>query len=1750
MTHLIKTIVTGFILLFTTSNIYAQPTLTFDDVTTGTGSSFCMEVRAEGLTDLFGLDFSINWDESVLQFDAIQSVDPLFASANINTVGSSSGVATFSFFGGPITLPENDVFFEICFTVVGLSSTGFSDVEITGTPTSINVGTLGGTFTEINTIGGRVTLPAPLVLFMPDSIINPGTSFCIPVSVLNFDNLEVIQSAITWDPSVIQFDNVTNLNLSDLLPSSFGNTNAASGLITFSWNDDDGDPNAGVTVPDSTVIFEMCFTVVGEVNDMTTIVFSANDNPFVAAEVIQFGNSNNMGLLSLGGKINIQQTIFITNVDISEPNCADDEGGAINISVSGGTEPYTYNWSTMSTMQDVSGLGIGTYTVTITDSSNPMSEFTRGFSLDGDFAAPVADAGGIDTISCDEPTTILNGSGSTGNNLKYEWTHQEGTANILNGNTSMPTVDAVGIYNLLVTDSLNGCFDQSVMLVEGDNVPPTVNAGDAATLDCGTPVLELNGTVSPVGSYTFAWTSPTGATILSGANTLTPEVDEEGTYELLVTEMGSNCSATAQVIISINDATPIADAGNPMSINCGNSVVTLDGTATTTGNNIIYTWDGPGTITNGNSLTPTVDAMGTYTLTATNTVSECSTTSTVMVTESLNVPTAVVAPMSGEINCTTNEIILDGTGSSTGGNITYLWTSMDGNIASDATTLNPTVTMGGTYILIVTDENSTCTATDTTLVTQDASVPVADAGQDRTLNCEVTSVTLDGSDSSLGAQYKYLWSSNSGVPITDPTSIAPMVDAGGVYTLQVRDTINNCISTATVTVEMDTLSPIIDLEIPDELTCSQPKVALLGGVTSAGNTSFFNWSGLGICGVTNSGDIVVNAPGVYKMVLTNFVNQCKDSTLVTVTQNITEPTADAGMEFDLDCDQPTATLDGSNSSTGTSFIYQWTANSGNAPTNETTLTPTISSPGEYLLIVTDTLNGCMEMDSVQVGQSDNYPIVEAGADGEITCYDPQITLDASLVSSSGPDFSIQWVAMSGSGIVSDENTLTPVVNEPGVYELTITNINTNCSATDDVLVLSNNTPPISMIAADTTAFDCPDTLLVLEGTGSTTSGVEYLWKTNDGFIFEDADSLNATIRRGGTYFLCVTNPDNGCMAADTVFVEPLEPAPTFVVEVPSNLTCYFPTVVIDASASTLLANQVFNWNGPSIIAGENTLMPEVDAAGFYSLIVTDTITGCIHGTGALIFTDTSSVMVSATADGNIDCENNLVNLEANYIVTDSTDIVFGWSSMPGNIISADSNQLMIQVDAGGMYQFVATDTLRGCSDTILVEVMTNTTNPMADAGMTMELPCDVNSIFLDGSASSQGNDFVYLWTTSDGNIVGGETTLMPEINAPGTYDLLVSDTTSSCTAIAQVEITASQVVLAVVTTPVVLECGVLSVGLDGTGSSTGGTITYLWSTTDGEIDSGETTLMPQVSETGTYILTVSDSQSGCDATATTEVIFDNSFPLANAGNDVSVCENTTDLAANDAPANATGLWLSLGSAVPTDPANATTAVTNLQVGENIFVWTLSALGCPEYSSDTVSILLENEVQATNDTYVMQENEVLDFNVGTNDVFGAAQFQTLSSVMNGVLLDNGSGSFTYTPNLDFVGSESFDYEICSDACPDICDVANVSITVNVEEVLPIDSLIQQGNNAITPNEDGLNDNFVFDILLQYPDEFPNNEFIVFNRWGNIVYEAKPYNNDWNGTNNNNKPLPEETYYYILRLDFGAGLIMKGDVTILR
>jgi large repetitive protein len=81
--------------------------------------------------------------------------------------------------------------------------------------------------------------------------------------------------------------------------------------------------------------------------------------------------------------------------------------------------------------------------------------------------------------------------------------------------------------------------------------------------------------------------------------------------------------------------------------------------------------------------------------------------------------------------------------------------------------------------------------------------------------------------------------------------------------------------------------------------------------------------------------------------------------------------------------------------------------------------------------------------------------------------------------------------------------------------------------------------------------------------------------------------------------------------------------------------------------------------------------------------------------------------------------------------------------------------------------------------------------------------------------------------------------------------------------------------------------------------------------------------------------------------------------------------------------------------------------------------------------------------------------------------------------------------------------------------------------------------------ITPNDDGLNDELRIPCLS---DNNTDSEIMVFNEWGDRIYFAKPYRNNWRGTYKN-LDLPDGTYFYIFKLT-PATDAQRGYITIFR
>lgn len=96
-----------------------------------------------------------------------------------------------------------------------------------------------------------------------------------------------------------------------------------------------------------------------------------------------------------------------------------------------------------------------------------------------------------------------------------------------------------------------------------------------------------------------------------------------------------------------------------------------------------------------------------------------------------------------------------------------------------------------------------------------------------------------------------------------------------------------------------------------------------------------------------------------------------------------------------------------------------------------------------------------------------------------------------------------------------------------------------------------------------------------------------------------------------------------------------------------------------------------------------------------------------------------------------------------------------------------------------------------------------------------------------------------------------------------------------------------------------------------------------------------------------------------------------------------------------------------------------------------------------------------------------------------------------------------------------------------------------------EIVVVEKLDLSYNNGLIVNGEGSNGLF----LLQGIEAYPNNKIVILNRWGEIIFQAQPYLNDWDGTYNNT-PLPQATYYFVFSPDQSKKEVVSGNIYVLR
>jgi gliding motility-associated-like protein len=300
---------------------------------------------------------------------------------------------------------------------------------------------------------------------------------------------------------------------------------------------------------------------------------------------------------------------------------------------------------------------------------------------------------------------------------------------------------------------------------------------------------------------------------------------------------------------------------------------------------------------------------------------------------------------------------------------------------------------------------------------------------------------------------------------------------------------------------------------------------------------------------------------------------------------------------------------------------------------------------------------------------------------------------------------------------------------------------------------------------------------------------------------------------------------------------------------------------------------------------------------------------------------------------------------------------------------------------------------------------------------------------------------------------------------------------------------------------------------------------------------------------GTVVLQWQIANGPCGTTSDemTIRIYDGSAQPAAAGPDQNLCTPITapvTMLASSVAAPGTGTWTIVsGTATIANPNDPFTAITGLGLGANVFRWSVDNGPCGSSSDEVAINVFDHTVapaSAGPDQSFCQDITTATLaavpvgstatglwslsNATPNSNIGIAQPGSATTDANGLQL-----LAPPTTSYWFVWSVYNGPFAPGTPCGPTAD----SLRIELRDCLTI-----RIPDAFSPNGDGVNDLFVITNIESYPD----NKFTVFNRWGNKVYEATPYTNQWDGTSQFGaafkEGLPESTYYYILDLGNGS------------
>jgi len=970
--------------------------------------------------------------------------------------------------------------------------------------------------------------------------VNFGGSFC---------DCSLRDKIVTYYPSA-NFYNIGASNSFQMFGNTFGfcpNSTWTSGIY------------AKVTVS-----YGATYTWSGGVTNGVSFV-PASTNTYVVTGTTSTGCSNVASAV-----ITVLPAISNSvNTTVASCVCA----GAADVTASGGTAPFSYMWSNGSTTTSVTGLCVGTYTLTTTDSqgckmvSNPIISAAPSMS----FSYSNTDADCV----CNG-TTSVTVTGGNGGPYTYAWSN--------GATTSAVTGLCAGTYTLTATDGA-GCTNVSTTIIFTNptmNLPINLattktNVACTGTVSCnGSANVTATGGTAP---YTYAW-SPSGGTT-SAATGLCA-----GNYTISVTD-ANGCNNKSTVIIGV---TPMTLSFVNTTANCSTSCTGTSSASVIGGSGpYTYAWSNGGTTATATGLC----GGSTYTLTITS-AGGCTKVGTTTVAGNPAMTALFTnTAASCSVSCNGSSVATVSNGVAP---YTYAWSPAGGTTAT-ATGL----CQGTTYTLNVTDANG-CTSAITTILPVNnnplyININTTDASCTAVCNGAATVYAYNG----IGT-YTYAWTGGAGSTV----SVSGLCGngTGGVnYSVTVTDALG---CTAKDYVSIDINSPMSINYTDYDATCnaSCDGYAMINSVSNGTAPYSYLWTG---GSTTNSTSNLCVGTYSALVTVTDAVG-CKKSQNITIYDGGNGVYIDGFWSTNTFCNNScsgTATVDLDGSGLAP-FIYLWS-------NGATTSAITGLCQGYYDVTVTDA-NGCTDNDNVYIG-SNSYVSFNMNVT-DATCME-KCNGKISVTNINGGAGPYKYVWMPGGATTATITGLCPDKD----YTVTVTDVN-GCTSRDDNYVDYNYDISVGSYTWDASCnavCNGKDSAYIYSWSGGT-APYTYLW--SNGATTAVATGLCGDYNNGINYSVTVTD-SLGCKGYDDADIYTDSPASISLTT--TNVNC---GGNCNGSASAIASGNsgpyTYTWSTGATTAAISNL-----CAGSYNLSVKDS-KGCVVNSSVNIGTTGSTISASVT----------------------------------------------------------------------------------------------------------------------------------------------------------------------------------------------------------------------------------------------------------------------------------------------------------------------------------------------------------------------------------------------------------------------------------------------------------------------------------------------------------------------------------------